>query len=133
MSFEQTLTSITLEADASLGIYTGVPGLPGSAVPNSGMIYRFVKVTGSLQCGLCVAATDKAVGIMQNKPQRPGQAATVSIMGISNITAGAAIVAGAIVASDATGRAVTDAVNGKWQALMPAAGAGELIPVLRVI
>jgi hypothetical protein len=133
MSYEETLKSFTLEADASLGIYTGVPGLPGSAVPNSGMQYRFVKITGTRQCGLCVLATNIAVGIMQNKPQRPGAAATVSYMGISNITSGAAIVAGAIVASDTTGRAVTDAVNGKWQALAPAAGAGELIPVLRVI
>lgn len=133
MSYEETLRSISLDADASLGVYTGVPGRPGSAVPNSGFQYRFVKITGNHQVGLSVLATDKAVGIMQNKPQVPGQAATVAISGVSNITAGGVIAAGDIVASDTTGRAVVDAVNGKWQAISPAAGVGELVPILRVI
>ena len=133
MSYEESLKSISLDADASLGIYTGVPGQPGSASPNSGKQYTFVKITGAHQVGLCTAATQRAVGILQNKPQRPGAAATVGIFGVSNITAGGVIAAGDLVASDASGRAVTDATNGKWQALAPAAGAGELIPVLRVI
>ena len=68
MSYEETLKCLTFEADASLGIYTGVPGQPGSAVPNSGMQYRFVKITGTRQVGLSVLATNIAVGIMQNKP-----------------------------------------------------------------
>lgn len=133
MSYEESLKSISLDADASLGIYTGVPGQPGSAVPNSGRQYRFVKITGAHQVGLCTAATDRSVGIMQNKPQRPGAAATVGIFGVSNVTAGGAIPAGSLVAPDAQGRAVVDATNGKWQAIGIAAGAGELIPVLRVI
>ena len=130
MSYEESLQSISLDADASLGIYTGVPGQPGSAVPNNGMQYRFVKITGAHQVGLSVLATNTMVGIMQNKPQVPGQDATVAISGVSNVVAGAAIAAGAICASDTTGRAVTDAVNGKVVALGIAAGAGELVPVL---
>ena len=133
MAYEETLKSISLDADASLGVYTGVPGLPGSAVPNGGFMYRFVKITGEHQVGLCTAATDKYVGIMQNKPQRPGAEATVGIYGVSNVVAGGVITAGALVASDATGRAVVDATNGKYQAIGIAAGAGELVPVLRVI
>lgn len=133
MSYEESLKSISLDADASLGIYTGVPGQPGSAVPNSGKQYTFVKITGAHQVGSCTAATDKTFGILQNKPQRPGAAATVGIFGVSNVVAGAAIAAGALVAPDAQGRAVTDATNGKWQAIGIAAGAGELVPVLRVI
>lgn len=133
MSYEESLKSISLDADASVGIYTGVPGQPGSASPNGGVIYRFVKITGSHQVGLCTAATDKVVGILQNKPQRPGAAATVGIFGVSNVEASAAIAAGALVAPTANGRAVTDAVNGKYQALAAASGAGELIPVLRVL
>lgn len=133
MAYEETLKSISLDADASLGVYTGVPGLPGSAVPNGGFIYRFVKITGAHQVGLCTAATDRSVGIMQNKPQRPGAEATVGIFGVSNIVAGGIITAGALVAPDALGRAVVDAINGKYQAIGIAAGAGELVPVLRVI
>lgn len=133
MSYEESLKSISLDADASLGIYTGVPGQPGSAVPNSGKQYCFVKITGKHQVGLCVAATDPAIGIMQNKPQKPGAAATVGFTGVSNVIAGGVIAAGALVAPNASGQAVTDAVNGRWQALAPAAGAGELIPVLRAL
>lgn len=133
MSYEESLKSISLDADASLGIYTGVPGQPGSAAPNSGLLYRFVKITGAHQVGLATAATDKCVGILQNKPQRPGAAATVGIYGVSNVTASAPIAAGALVAPTANGRAVTDATNGKWQALAAASAADELIPVLRVL
>ena len=132
MSYEEKVSSISLDADASIGIYTGVPGQPGSAVPSGGMQYRFVKVTGAHQCGLATAAADVTAGILQNKPQEPGAAATVGVSGVSNVLTSAAISAGALVAPTANGRAVTDATNGKWQALEPAAGADELIPVLRV-
>lgn len=132
MSYEETLKSISLDADASVGIYTGVPGQPGSAVPNSGKMYTFVKLTGAHTVGLCTAATDTVIGILQNKPQRPGAAATVGIYGVSNVVASAAIAAGALVAPTATGTAVTDATNGKYQALAAASVAGEIIPVLRV-
>ena len=133
MAYDESLRSITLDADASLGIYTGISGMPGSAVPNAGMMYRFTKITGSHQAGLCTAAADKVVGIMQNKPQKPGMAATIGFHGISNCIASAAIAAGALVAPTADGRAVTDAVNGKYQAITPAAIAGEIFTVLRVL
>lgn len=132
MSYDEKLVSITLNADASIGIYTGVSGLPGSASPNGGKQYHFVKVTGTRQAGLCTAATDIVAGVLQNKPQNPGAAATVAIGGVSNIVASAAIAAGALVAPTAAGQAVTDATNGRWQALAPATGAGVLFPALRV-
>lgn len=132
MSYEEALVSVTLHADATIGIYTGVPGQPGSAVPNGGMQYRFVKVTGADQAGLATAAADVTAGILQNKPQMPGAAATVGIFGVSNVVAGGEIDAGDLVAPNGSGKAVTDATNGRWQALRPAAGADELIPVLRV-
>jgi hypothetical protein len=132
MSYEEKVTSISLDADSSIGIYTGVPGQPGSASPSGGKQYTFVKVTGAHQVGLCTAATDIVAGILQNKPQQAGAAATVGIFGVSNVVASAAISAGALVAPTATGTAVTDATNGRWQALKAATTAGELIPVLRV-
>jgi len=42
------------------------------------------------------------------------------------------IAAGDLVASDSQGRAVTDAVNGVWQAMMPSTAVGELISVQKV-
>lgn len=131
MAYEELLRSISLDADASLGIYTGVPGQPGSATPNSGRQYRFVKITGAHQVGLATAGADYIVGIMQNKPQRPGAAATVSIAGVSLVTAGSALSAGARVGPDATGQAVV-AAGGSWVTVGIAAGAGELVSVLRV-
>ena len=130
--YEESLRSISLDADASIGIYTGVPNQPGSAVPNYGKMYCFVKVTGSHQVGLCTAATDPIVGILQNKPQKPGAAATVGFSGVSNLMSGGIITAGAFVAPKADGTAVVDATNGKWQALA-AAASGETFPALRVL
>lgn len=130
MAFNEKVESISLAADASIGIYTGVPGQPGSAVPNSGMQYRFVKVTGKAQCGLATAAADRVVGVLQNKPQMPGAAAEVGIWGVSLLTAGAAVAPGDTVESDAQGRAVKSSGVGVGVALTASANAGELISVL---
>ena len=132
MSYEENLKSLTLNADASIGIYTGTPGQPGSAVPHGGKQYHFVKVTGADQCGLATAATDGVVGVLQNKPQGPGHAATVGYGGVSNIIAAGTVSAGDLVAPDANGKAVTDAANGTWVALRPAEGDGVVFPALKV-
>lgn len=132
MAYEENLRSLTMEADASLGIYTGPPGMPGSAVPNLGKQYRFVKMTGAGQCGQATAAADVVCGVLQNKPQVPGAAATVGYEGVSYVAAGAVFAATSLLAPDATGRAVADATNGRWQAMKAATVAGELIPAFRV-
>ena len=111
MAYEELLKSISLDADSSLGIYTGVPGQPGSAVPNSGKQYTFVKVTGEHQVGLATAAGDVVVGVMQNKPQKAGAAATVAISGVTNLVAGAAVSAGVSIVSDGTGRGIPKAAT----------------------
>ena len=82
MAYEENLRCMSYDADASVGVYTGVPGLPGSASPNGGLQFRFVKLTGKNQVGLCTAATDPSIGVLQNKPQRPGQACTVAYEGL---------------------------------------------------
>lgn len=130
MAYDESLRSITLDADASIGIYTGVPGLPGSAVPNYGKMYHFVKVTGVHKCGLA-DDNDVIVGILQNKPQVEGAAATVGFHGVSNLVCGAVVTAGDLVVSDADGAGITGA--GKYQALTTSSVAGELISVLRVL
>jgi len=130
MAYEESLRSISLDADASLAGYTGVPGTPGSAEPNYGKMYSFVKITGAHQVGLATAATDAVVGVLQNKPQRLGQAATVGIRGVTNVIASAAIAAGDGVTTTATGTAVTSASNVLGIAITSAAGPGQVISVL---
>lgn len=130
MAFEESLRNITMVSDASLAVRTLVAGTPGAPVDNAGNQYRAVKQTGSRQCGLVSGTTDKVVGIVQNKPQVTGEAATVAIQGISKVRVNGAIAAGADVfaAADGRGSATGTALLGRAQTA--AAGANELIPVL---
>jgi len=132
MAYEESLRSISLDSDATIGIYTGVPGLPGSASPNSGKQYYFVKLTGERTVGLCSATTDFPAGILQNKPQTVGAAAQVGFAGVSKVVVGAggAIAAGNRVGPDTAGAA---AVNAAGTAVALVSGAiGAVIEVLLV-
>lgn len=130
MAYEESLRTVSLNADSSLAVYTGVPGVPGSPDPNYGKQYRFVKVTGANQVGLA-GAGEASVGVMQNKPQVVGQAATVAIHGISMVMAGAALDAGDTVEADSEGRAITSTTGAVGGIALAAAGqANELVPVL---
>ena len=107
MAFEEGLRSISLNADSTLAVYTSVPGQPGSADPNGGKQYRFVKVTGASQVGLADATDNEiVVGVLQNKPQYTGQSATVAIRGVSKVQAGGNVNAGQAVKVKNTGEAV---------------------------
>lgn len=132
MAYEESLRSVSLNADSSLAVYTNVPGLPGSPATNYGNQYRFVKITGVNQVGLATTkASDLSVGVMQNKPQVTGQAATVGIRGFSNVMAGAAVTAGNTVTCDANGRGIAAAGVEKVYgiAVTSASGANELFVV----
>lgn len=139
MAFEESLKSITLEADSSIGIYTGVPGLPGSLSPNAAKQFRFVKVTAAKTAGLCSTASNEIpIGVLQNKPQNVGDAATVGFLGISIVEAGGTIAAGAGVKVDSTGRPVawlggTDAANLRVGVAVLGGAVGQLISVLLLI
>ena len=118
MAYAEALRTITLDADSSIGVFTGPPGYPGSADPNNGKQYCFVKITGRHQAGLCTNATNELCeGVLQNKPQHTGEAATVARSGVSLIQLGATLADGVAVKSSATGTAVaatlgTDTVLG---------------------
>lgn len=138
MAYEESLRSISLDADSSLAGYTGVPNQPGSAVPNYGKaLYRFCKITGTHQVGRAGAEdTDHVVGVVQNKPQVVGQAATVGIRGVTNLMAGDKVNPGDHVVADAQGRAVPagSGVKGLAIAITAAGGEGEVFSgLLRVI
>lgn len=107
MAYEELLRSITLEAAASIAVFTGPPGLVGSADPNGGKQYYFVKLTAARTVGLAAAAANERVlGVLQNKPQFTGEAATVAVDGVSKVEAGGTVAAATGVKVDANGKAV---------------------------
>lgn len=136
MSYDEAIRSITLDADSSIAVYTGVPGQPGSADPNGGKQYSFVKVTGANTAGLATgAANELPIGVLQNKPQNVGMAATVAIRGVSKAIAGAAVTAGVAVKLDGSGRVIaatlpTDADVVVGIALQAAGAPDQILPVL---
>lgn len=136
MATEENLRSISRTVDSSLGIYTGPPGMPGSASPNIGKQYRFVKLTGTKQVGQCTDDGDIIVGILQNKPQQAGAAGTIGYEGESLVVAGEDdISAGDLLVPDTSGRAIagTPAAGSQvWQAVMPSSAVGELISAMKL-
>ncbi len=120
MAFEQNLHTFTRPANADL----------------SAAQYKLVKLansSGVARAALVAAATDDAVGVLQNAPDAAGREATIAFGGVSKVMAGAAITAGASLTADASGRVVatsqaTDVIVGK--ALESAGAAGDIIPVL---
>jgi len=133
MAYEESLRSITLNADATIGIYTGVPGQPGSADPHGGKQYHFVKVTGVHQCGLG-DGTGPCIGVLQNKPQGVGQAATVGYHGVSKVVSDAPITAGAKIQVSADGQATSAGATAiVGIARSTTANAGELVNVLLTV
>jgi hypothetical protein len=138
MAWNEAIRSITLEADSSIGIYTGPPGQPGSAAPNGGKLHYFVRVTGARTAGLANATTTKhrVLGVLQGKPQAVGAAAEVAIRGVSLVVTGTGgLAAGDAVKVDANGAGVaatvgTDADNLIVGTCLVAAAAGGLASVL---
>ena len=81
---------------------------------------------------LSAAATDKHIGVLQNKPA-VGAAALVRFLGTAKVIAGGTIGVGAWVTSDANGKAIAtvtagDVVIGKFLGTASAA-AGDIIEV----
>lgn len=131
MAYEESLRSITMNADATVGLYTGVPGTPGAANPNSGKQYHFVKVTGVHTVGVANATDTAVIGVLQNKPQGTGHAATVGFHGVSRVVSDVAITAGTLIKVSADGQAAaTGAGPTVGIALTTTAAAGDLVSVL---
>ncbi len=118
MASTEAIRTISLDADSTIGVFTGPPGYPGSTSPNNGKQYCFVKVVSAHAAGLSTDAShEQTIGILQNKPQHTGEAATIAISGVSLIQLGATLAAAIAVKSDGAGNAVaavlgTDVVLG---------------------
>jgi hypothetical protein len=107
--------------------------LPAGSAMTGGQ-YKFVAISSSGNVNLVSASGGLQVdGVLYNKPNA-GDAATVVIAGVAKVIAGGVVAAGAFVASDSGGLAVT-AASGATQAvagvaLVASTGANSVIPVL---
>ena len=66
--------------------------------------FYFVKIDGAGTCDVCSGATDKPVGVLQNKPTS-GQAAEIVVLGVTKISSDAALTAGNLIGTSADGQA----------------------------
>lgn len=97
--------------------------------------YKFVELNSGGDVTVCNAATDKPIGILQNKPTS-GKMATVRVVGISKVQADAALTRGTLIGTSADGQAdpkvvgtdVTEYAVG--QVLEPVSNAGEIATVV---
>lgn len=94
MAYTNSQQCITLEAGVDL----------------SAKQYFFMSVSSDGQIDPCGDGAT-AVGVLQNDPAAAGRAAEVCINGVTKVSAGGTIAAGAEVASDAAGEAVTAATG----------------------
>lgn len=90
--------------------------------------FKFMVVAADGQVDL---AGDGVVtdGVLQNEPSAAGRAASLRLLGVSKVHCGAAVTRGDLIASDATGRAVT-AASGDYiqgRARETSAAAAEII------
>lgn len=93
--------------------------------------YHIVEMTAANKVNVCNAATDKPIGILQNKP-KAGEAAIVRMLGISKVIADAELAVGDNYGTSADGQAVAKVAAGDLilgRVLEAAANAGEIATV----
>lgn len=115
MAYDEKLRSISVEASGDL----------------SASQFRFMVVdsNGQLAAAGAGAATD---GVLQDDPDAAGKAGELGVEGVSKCEAGAAVAAGDLVASDASGKCVTASTGNvvAGRAMSAASADGEIISVL---
>ena len=111
-----------------------------AVVDLSGSYLKFVKLSGAVLVAVA-AATDAAVGVLQNKPNKPGTgvftgaertSATVMVSGVSRVLAAEALAAGVAVYLSADGRVTATAQAGKCVGVTETActAANQVVSVL---
>lgn len=107
-----------------------VPGFTASADLSTKQYY-FVEISGAGTVNVCNAATDKAIGVLQNKPTS-GQPAEIMAIGITKVSSDAALSRGDLIGPSADGQAdakvpgtdTTEYIHGI--VLVASGGAGQL-------
>ncbi len=93
----------------------------------------FVEVSAANTVTACNGATDRVLGVCLQTVAASGDAAPIRVLGVAKVVASAAISAGAVVGTTATGTAVTKSSAGDLVvgvALEAAGAAGDIISVL---
>ena len=117
MATENQVQSITLPAAGDL----------------SAKQFRFVACNTSGQAAAVASAGATGIGVLQNKPDAAGKAATVAYAGVAKVVAGGEVAAGANVQSDANGEAILAAsADHVLGVALAGAADGDVIPVLLV-
>lgn len=119
MAWEKPDFMISMEANADL----------------SAKQYYFVEIVTGYKADVCNAATDRPIGILQNKP-KAGETAEIMVSGVSKVSADGVVALGDQIGTSADGQAdvktagtdTTEYVVGV--ALEAAAAAAEIIAVL---
>lgn len=88
MAYEGPQTSMSFEAAADL----------------SAKQFYFVKMATGGKVDVCSGATDKPIGVLQNKPTS-GQSATVCLSGVTKVSSDAALAVGVLIGTSADGQA----------------------------
>lgn len=84
-------------------------GLKAAADLSAKQFY-LVKLTAANTVNVCAAVTDVPIGVLQNTPTS-GQAAEITSVGVTKVSADAALSAGDIIGSSADGQAQTVTVG----------------------
>lgn len=95
--------------------------IPGNVLSNltaendlSALQYHILEAGGTVgQADVCDGATDKPIGVLQNKPTA-GQAVSYMVDGTTKLVAGGAITAGDEVGTKNDGRGVTKTADADW-------------------
>ena len=70
----------------------------------AGNQYKFVEIVGNNSVNVCNGATDRPVGVLQNRP-KSGEAAEVVAIGVTKVQADAQLTAGLLIGTSADGQA----------------------------
>lgn len=120
-----------------------IPGftmsLPASADLSASQ-HHFVEVDANGELTISNSAGESVFGVLQNDPDAQGVAGSVMKDGVSKVVAGAAVAAGALVQTNASGRAITaasadfvvgraiDAVGADGEVVSVALGENQRLP-----
>ncbi len=110
-----------------------LPGLKAGADLSSSQ-YKFVKLSAAGTVVACDGATDRPIGVLQNKPTS-GQAATVVTIGVTKIQPDEALTVGSTIGTSSDAQAQIVAVGSETTVyivgiVLQAAGTGELATAL---
>jgi hypothetical protein len=101
-------------------------GLLTASADNRTNQLRFVKSSGNLTGTVCAAATDKPIGVLQNKPNT-GEVMDILVTGVTKMILGGTVAAGDDLTSDASGRAITAVANAGANRIMGVALQGGTV------